>query len=349
MASVIFQLRAETQFGETLKIVGSDRYLGSWNVENAVALHTSPFLYPLWTVEVVGVSLPLEYKYIKIGVHGNIVWEDGAINRTLTAENHAVYGQFGDDHIVDDGDFNKIELAEAAKEAAAKAKFDLPHELSPSEVASMQHHLVGQGGAAKLDKAAGHYSALFDWVSSLTTRANGLPDDCGRKSNSALEKLPKVPHEIKVNSDTTPSSPSKENKRRRLENLLETYGVRERQVEPDGNCQFRALADQLYACEDHHAPVRAMVVTQLYKHRDKYAPFVPGDYNKYVEAMSTNGNWGDHVTLQACADSLGCGILLLTTYENDSVVEVLPKRKKTERVLWLAFWAEIHYNSIMVV
>ncbi len=41
------------------------------------------------------------------------------------------------------------------------------------------------------------------------------------------------------------------------------YGLVERTVRGDGNCQFRALADQLYRSEDMHADVRRTVVHQL--------------------------------------------------------------------------------------
>ena len=41
------------------------------------------------------------------------------------------------------------------------------------------------------------------------------------------------------------------------------YGLVERTVKGDGNCQFRALADQLYRTADMHADVRRAVVHQL--------------------------------------------------------------------------------------
>ena len=49
----------------------------------------------------------------------------------------------------------------------------------------------------------------------------------------------------------------------RLETRLDMYGLVERTVRGDGNCQFRALADQLYRSEDMHADVRRTVVHQL--------------------------------------------------------------------------------------
>ena len=53
---------------------------------------------------------------------------------------------------------------------------------------------------------------------------------------------------------------SKVEKRRRLMKLLRMHGVKEKPVRGDGCCQFRALADQLYGSEEHHAFVRQQVV-----------------------------------------------------------------------------------------
>ncbi|MCI03314.1 OTU domain-containing protein, partial [Trifolium medium] len=66
---------------------------------------------------------------------------------------------------------------------------------------------------------------------------------------------------------------------------------------------FRALSDQLYNTPDHHKFVRRKVVNQLKSHPDIYEGYVPMKFSEYLENMSRSGEWGDHVTLQAAADS----------------------------------------------
>lgn len=134
--------------------------------------------------------------------------------------------------------------------------------------------------------------------------------------------------------------------RRRLSELLKKHGVRERPVRADGNCQFRALADQLYASEEHHAAVREQVIAQLRQASDRYCGFVPGRFDDYVAEMARDCTWGDHVTLQAAADALGVRINLITDYLTDAFIEVLPTQQKSSKVLTLCFWSEVHYNSI---
>jgi hypothetical protein len=83
MPRITFQVRAETHLGESLKIVGSDKSLGGWNVDSAIELTTSSEQYPLWSVGPVYVSLPLEYKYIKLANDSGVIWEEGERNRKL--------------------------------------------------------------------------------------------------------------------------------------------------------------------------------------------------------------------------------------------------------------------------
>lgn len=135
--------------------------------------------------------------------------------------------------------------------------------------------------------------------------------------------------------------------RERLSDRLETYCLEERVVVGDGNCQFRALADQLYGDQGQHAAVRRAVADKLRLSRAFYAPYVPGDYDQYVRDVATDGTWGDHVTLQAAADALGVGISLITSFEDAEFVEIEPRGgRSSSRVLWLSFWAEFHYNSL---
>lgn len=55
---------------------------------------------------------------------------------------------------------------------------------------------------------------------------------------------------------------------------------------------------------------------------------------------------GDHITLQAAADAYGVGMCVISSYTDNFVIEIQPRLKRSERVLWISFWAEVHYNSI---
>ena len=55
---------------------------------------------------------------------------------------------------------------------------------------------------------------------------------------------------------------------------LDALGLREKVVSGDGNCQFRALSDQLFRTPEYNKDVRKNVVGQLRKHASRYAAYV---------------------------------------------------------------------------
>ncbi|MCL7021397.1 hypothetical protein MKW94_016980 [Papaver nudicaule] len=132
----------------------------------------------------------------------------------------------------------------------------------------------------------------------------------------------------------------------RLAERLSKYGLAELQIEGDGNCQFRALADQLFRNPDHHKHVRKQVVKQLKHFKTLYESYVPMNYKSYLKKIKRSGEWGDHVSLQAAADRYEAKICLLTSFRDTCFIEIVPNDKTPSRELWLSFWSEVHYNSL---
>nr|XP_024384982.1 uncharacterized protein LOC112286871 isoform X3 [Physcomitrium patens] len=147
-----------------------------------------------------------------------------------------------------------------------------------------------------------------------------------------FHELDPIPHSPKVNG-VTPSVESANADHHLLLHRLSLYGLTERRIAGDGNCQFRALSDQLYRSPDHHQFVRDKIVSQV------GFTLMPG-------VFLVNGEWGDHVTLQAAADYYGVKISLVTSFKDRCFIEIMPSTRKSAREIYLSFWAEIHYNSI---
>ena len=99
---------------------------------------------------------------------------------------------------------------------------------------------------------------------------------------------------------------------RRLAERLRVYGLKEKVVRGDGNCQFRAFADQLFKSAARHEEVRKAAIKQLRLHAEAYRSFVPDDYKAYVDTMARDGTWGDHLSLQAAADAYGVRLMVMT-------------------------------------
>ena len=119
---------------------------------------------------------------------------------------------------------------------------------------------------------------------------------------------------------------------------------------PDAWMQFRALSDQLYRTPDEHGYIRAAAIAQLRSYPNLYCEYIPEDYQQYCHHMGQFGTWGDHVTLQAVADTFGVRIAIMTSYQDSCVVEIQPQGPvHSQRVLYLSFWAEVSVFWVLLV
>ncbi|URE29336.1 OTU-like cysteine protease [Musa troglodytarum] len=187
----------------------------------------------------------------------------------------------------------------------------------------------------------------------------------GRNLGKRLSHLDSIPHTPRVNGQI-PDVDNATLDHERLSERLAMYGLAELQVEGDGNCQFRAVADQLFHNPEYHRHVRKAVVKQLKQFKNYYESYVPMEYKTYLKNMKRSGEWGDHLTLQAAADRFGAKICLLTSFRDTCFIEINPKEQSPTRgmpfvacmhlsltlmdrcipELWLSFWSEVHYNSL---
>ncbi|MDA0565431.1 alpha amylase C-terminal domain-containing protein [Streptomonospora sp. S1-112] len=81
-----FSVRAQTWYGQDVRVVGSVPALGSWDPQRGVRLATDEDTYPTWRGEV---DLPegtaFEYKLVKVAPDGAVEWESGA-NRAAAVD-----------------------------------------------------------------------------------------------------------------------------------------------------------------------------------------------------------------------------------------------------------------------
>ncbi|KAL3520748.1 hypothetical protein ACH5RR_018897 [Cinchona calisaya] len=168
-----------------------------------------------------------------------------------------------------------------------------------------------------------------------------LDGEVGKRLNQMFP----VPHAPRINGEI-PSVDEATSDHQRLLDRLQLYDLVELKVSGDGNCQFRSLSDQIYRTPEHHKFVRQQIITQLQSHPELYEGYVPMEYGDYLKRISKTGEWGDHVTLQAAADSYGLRIFVITSFKDTCYIEILPQTQKSDRIITLSFWAEVHYNSI---
>ena len=144
----------------------------------------------------------------------------------------------------------------------------------------------------------------------------------------------------------------------RIQALLHTHGLREKEMPRDGNCMFASFSDQLLATRQHHAWIRRRCVSQLRCEPELYEAFAVapggggaggkggGGYGEYCGKMAKGGTWGDNLALKALADAFGVVVCLVTSYEDEPFIRVEPRERRSEKVVWMSFFAEVHYNSV---
>ncbi|XP_074308850.1 OVARIAN TUMOR DOMAIN-containing deubiquitinating enzyme 12-like isoform X2 [Silene latifolia] len=246
-------------------------------------------------------------------------------------------------------DFSRFQVDDSAQSAHSE-----PHQFqdsadwllpSSTNYCAVQENAQGTGDIVYSSSCSGpgerpnggeDYSYSLEFVDE-----SSVDGELGKRLNQMVS----VPHVPRINGEI-PSLDDATSDHQRLLDRLQLYDLTELKVQGDGNCQFRALSDQFYRTPEHHKFVRQQVVSQLKAQPEFYEGYVPMEYGEYLEKMSRSTEWGDHVTLQAAADSYGVKIFLMTSFKETCYMEIIPKVQMSKRIILLSFWAEVHYNSI---
>ncbi|CAH9069483.1 unnamed protein product [Cuscuta europaea] len=127
---------------------------------------------------------------------------------------------------------------------------------------------------------------------------------------------------------------------------VEALGLKIIQVTADGNCFFRAVADQLEGCEDQHEKYRSMVVQYIRRNRERFEPFIEDEvpFVDYCESMEKDGTWAGHMELQAAS---------LVTHSNICIHRLRSPRWYIQNfdnheavMIHLSYHDGEHYNSV---
>lgn len=109
-----FRVKATIDYGETLWVTGNSFVLGGWDTGQALQMMTRNSTYPVWTAECrlpAEMSQDLRYKYLikKADGRGAEKWEDAIGDRVVSTRfMHSALMRGADNHVIEDGDFNKV-------------------------------------------------------------------------------------------------------------------------------------------------------------------------------------------------------------------------------------------------
>ena len=155
--------------------------------------------------------------------------------------------------------------------------------------------------------------------------------------------------------------------------LGETYG--------DGNCQFYAIAEQVFPKKTTNSPiepesesefegpnedydvhlysgctvVRNEVCDYIKQNEEQFSLYLDTDESSdidcYISEMSEDGSWGDNLTLQAASDLYDLEIVLFRFTGKKGMpfqMRITPQHGKPHtRTIYLAYWMDQHYDVII--
>ena len=111
----------------------------------------------------------------------------------------------------------------------------------------------------------------------------------------------------------------------------------------DGNCMFHSVGSAL---DLSHTAVRAAAIAELQSNRHFYESFCPTSWGSYISQMSKDGEWGDHLCLQALANVYSTCITIFSDHATNAVLKINPETSVgLHPAIVILFWAEKHYEA----
>jgi len=166
--TVVFRVRAETSFGDSIVLVGSGSALGQWDPLNGgVPLTTTAEEYPLWTSGPIRCPVPtacssVEYKYVRITSERQAEWEAEGGNRCLPTELAQHQHQR---MVIDDGTFSYVQRESFGYPEGARPTCPGPTTFRGVTAGSPRLVIVGDA------VAAGHRAWRFEgWAARLSQK-----------------------------------------------------------------------------------------------------------------------------------------------------------------------------------
>lgn len=126
---------------------------------------------------------------------------------------------------------------------------------------------------------------------------------------------------------------------------LAAAGLRVHEVDADGNCLFRALADQVEGSAKHHGRYRDEIVAFMRQDEERFKWFVEDDedWDDYLARLGRDGEWGGNLELVAAANLRSVNVVV---HQLEAPKFEICADGEAERTVHLSYHGEAHYNSV---
>ena len=133
---------------------------------------------------------------------------------------------------------------------------------------------------------------------------------------------------------------------------LRANGFTLKEVDRDGNCFLRSLADQLEEQQHNYDGYRQKVMSYMEAHPDDYCPFLTfgegdeeddKDFEEYTARMRRDGEWAGQPELLAAAKALGVEIVV---HQFEMPSYRISCEQPSVRCIHVSYHDGEHYNSV---
>jgi len=190
-------------------------------------------------------------------------------------------------------------------------------------------------------------------------QANGKPMTKAQLKHWKKREQAKADLAKKAETKATVAPTAREIELERIAKQLESDNLAMKEVEADGHCLYRAVADQLLQTgqgtitkdtKSPHLLLRSMCANFMSSRRHEFEPFIDeslGTFESYLERMKTSADWGGQLELRALSQALGAPIVIVDA-ENG---QLTMGEEETGQPLKVTFHRHFlalgeHYNSV---
>eukprot|EP01102_Stenamoeba_stenopodia_P022004 TRINITY_DN9018_c0_g1_i1.p1 TRINITY_DN9018_c0_g1~~TRINITY_DN9018_c0_g1_i1.p1 ORF type:complete len:353 (+),score=85.14 TRINITY_DN9018_c0_g1_i1:243-1301(+) len=119
-----------------------------------------------------------------------------------------------------------------------------------------------------------------------------------------------------------------------------------RKMAEDGNCLFRAIADQVYGDQEMHGSVRKLCMDYIQAERDHYSQFVTEDFEAYLNRKRRSKCFGNNIEIQAISELYNRPIEVYT--DEPTPLNIFHSSYNTDNPPMRLWYNGInHYNSLV--
>ncbi|XP_067932570.1 OTU domain-containing protein 5-A-like [Watersipora subatra] len=129
--------------------------------------------------------------------------------------------------------------------------------------------------------------------------------------------------------------------------LKKELGLVIRQMEMDGSCLFRAIADQVYGDQNMHDIVREHCINYMAKNADHFSQYVTEDFATYLQRKRQLGCHGNHMEMQALSEMYNRPIEVYQYEMKPMNTFHCTYRPESAFPIRVSYHRNTHYNSLV--